>query len=522
MISHFAPYKYLLLPIIVGLIILSFGKLPFLNAHHGHDQGGYMYMGKAISEGMVPYRDLWDHKNPGLSYIHSVAYTLGADSIVTFRVIEFIWTVLTFLLFIAVLTRLYKTGPPVAIGLSILYFALILAHVDFATVDGGGYTESFLTLPNLLAVFLLLIYEKTKHPLLPLGIGVLLFASFMLKQSGVLLVLPVLYFLAAVWWKDRHQWRTSLRPIFKAWAFLSLGFFVPLVLLLWYFYAAGALPAYIDNTILFNKLYASGTTVLTKFLGSIYIAHQYTLGFPVTYFLFAAGIVTLLIRRNVYSYLLIGWFITDMIGITSTNKFYGHYYVQLFPVLSLIAGAGIISLTEASKTFLKEHRSIFIVILVPLFFLLFIPYISNPAMAYINKWSELRRHVMTENTTNVTPEILTYVDEHTDPNDTIYIWSSNQIYIYLRTDTWSASPYFHAIPFSATHAPGYATDDRWKELKQDLKEKKPKLILVNEASVKGIRDNPIVWEYITSHYTLGITIDDANGTTEIYLPNEAL
>ncbi len=492
--SHIqSPLKRFNLPIFIGVVILAIGRAPFFWSDFGHDQAGYMYMGKVIANGGVPFLDIWDHKNPGLSYIYSIVYRFGGESIATFRFVEFLWLAVTIVLFALLVKQLFKKASPTALGICVVYFSLMLAHIDFGTIDGGGYTESYLLLPNLLAVLLLLKYEKVKRPLIPIGIGVLLFFSFMIKQSVLLIVVPFLYFFLATLYKKTGDWKQAVLPVIKTWSQFSLGFFLPLVLLIVYFYFVGAIPAFIDNTITFNTLYGGGVTVLTKFLGSVYIAHNYTLGFPITYLLFVFGMIVLVTKRTTYSYLLIVWFIADIIGITSTNKFYGHYYIQVFPVLALIASAAIALLYDEMKNLLKQQRSLVIIAAVPLFFLLFIPYISNPSMAYINKWSELRRNVIKSNIHTAHPEMLAYVEEHSDPDDFILIWDSAQIYIYLMTNTWSPSSYFHGIPFSETHAPGYATNDHWLKFKSDVKKNRPKIILINETTIQGLKANPIMW-----------------------------
>lgn len=506
-----AKHKVLLISLAVALAILGFGKLPFLSADYGHDQAGYMYMGRAISQGELPFRDMWDHKNPGLAYINSVVYFLGGHTLETFRLFELFWMVLTLAAFVVLLRKLFKGEHLLGQGLGVVYFALIMTEISFSTADGGGYTETFMLLPALGALILLVHYEQHRRWFVPALVGLLIFCSFWIKQSGVVLALPALVFLAAVWMKEKKGWSSFL--------WLALGFFLPLGLMLVYFHFTGTFSSYIDNTIVFNQLYSGGDTWFDKFVGSIYILHQQALVHPITYLLAAFGAVALLARRHKYTCLVGVWFAADLIGVGITGKFFAHYYIQLFPALAILTAFGLITLAQAVPTYFKQHSTAFTLALFPFFLLVFIPFISTPTMNYILKWNDLRKHAHTYSVSNDSRELMAYVEDHTQPGDTIYIWDSSQIRVYLETGTYSSSRYFHGIPFSSKHAPGYAGGNRWLELKNDLQNNPPKVILVDEVTIQGLTTNKTVWDYVSTHYHLDKRIEDVHGPTDLYLPN---
>lgn len=514
----FIVSKSLFVPICIAIAILALGKLPFISAGYGHDQAGYMYEGRQIARGAIPYRDIFDHKNPGLPYFNAIVYSLGGNSLVIFRLVEFAWTVLTILIFSILLRKIFPKNNLIVLGFGIIYFSILLANINFSTVDGGGYTESYLLLPSLLAIILIIKYEKTRKKIILPWIGLLIFVSFMFKQSGITIVLPIIYYLSQINIKSGIKKLESVKTILLDWLYVGLEFLIPLGLFILYLFYKGALLSYLDNTITFNRFYSGTSTLADKILGSLYTTHQQALAYPISYFLLVLGLIYLVYRRTKYTWLIIVWLISDFIGIGLSGRFFGHYYIQAFPVLAIITTGGFVGLYQAINNNIKQNKSNLILLALPFFLLIFIPYFSTPTINYMLKWRGFQKSIVALNWSNHSPELIKYLKDYTKPNDYIYIWDSAQIYAYLDTGTVSSSHYYHGIPFSQNIAPGYVTTIRWEGLKRDLEIKPPTVILINETLLKGIKNNQIIWEYISSHYRLDKTIDDVNGHSELYLP----
>src|SRR3989344_9204546 len=134
----FIKQHSLILTLSICIFVLAIVKLPFLSANYGLDQTGYMYIGREISHGAIPYRDVWDHKTPGLPYLNAIIFTLGGKSLETFRIIEFTWVVTVLVFFLYLLKKIFsKNNPAVIFGT--LFLTYIFFDPVFSTNDGGGY-----------------------------------------------------------------------------------------------------------------------------------------------------------------------------------------------------------------------------------------------------------------------------------------------------------------------------------------------------------------------------------------------
>src|SRR5512143_2942089 len=68
---------------LVGLIILVVLLLfsPINTPILARDEGVFVYVGRAILEGKIPYRDVWDHKGPLIYYINALGLWIGPNSL---------------------------------------------------------------------------------------------------------------------------------------------------------------------------------------------------------------------------------------------------------------------------------------------------------------------------------------------------------------------------------------------------------------------------------------------------------
>jgi len=58
-----------LIPWVYLVLAAALVRLPSYLAPIGRDSGVFLYHGARILAGEVPYRDLWDHKPPGIYYL---------------------------------------------------------------------------------------------------------------------------------------------------------------------------------------------------------------------------------------------------------------------------------------------------------------------------------------------------------------------------------------------------------------------------------------------------------------------
>jgi len=80
----------------VGLLVASIFGVLTLVLPFGRDQGLYYYVGREWAlHGKIPYRDVYDHKTPGIYVLHALAIRLFGDHLWGIRVIDVLAVVLS-------------------------------------------------------------------------------------------------------------------------------------------------------------------------------------------------------------------------------------------------------------------------------------------------------------------------------------------------------------------------------------------------------------------------------------------
>ena len=66
-----------ILAVILGSLLIMSPYLPVFSENMDRDSGVFIYTGKQVLDGKIPYLDVWDHKGPLLYYINAFGLLLG-------------------------------------------------------------------------------------------------------------------------------------------------------------------------------------------------------------------------------------------------------------------------------------------------------------------------------------------------------------------------------------------------------------------------------------------------------------
>ncbi len=313
----------LFLALLVPLAVV----LPQLGAPLGYDDSVYVTVVRGIAEGLVPYRDVFDHKppliyawyaavlaiddSPGAIRL-SIAASLSATVAVTW------WT-----------ARAYFERP-VADAVA-LAFALT---TGLAAVSNNAAPMQLMLLPLTGALGLVLRWHARGDARLLVAAGVAGALAGLFKPV-VLPNLLVLGLLAIAW---RRSWADPLRYIAGGLATAAVAF-APFV-------ALGAARETFDAVVTFNREYVAATDVWgagERLEGGLRWA---LLVQPLTLLVLAT--VPLLARASRVggaatnererALVLGGWFLASLGGAASGGMFLPHYIVQVFPAGALLGG----------------------------------------------------------------------------------------------------------------------------------------------------------------------------------------
>lgn len=239
----------------VLLLLFSQFTTP-LNPYHGGDQSIFLVIGRGITDGLVPYRDLYDHKGVVLFLIEAAGWWLcpGKTGIFIIQTLFFavdiacVWKI----------CRLFSSEIRSAAG-TLLFCALFTG-----TIGGGNTCEEYALTLNLVPFYLYLRAlcgpaqdRKGLTSALALLSGVCMGLVFFIRMNDAALVLAILPVLVLLLWRERRFKLLLLQAL--CWA---AGFALCVAAVVSCFVCLGALDELLEGTFLHNVRYAlAGMTV---------------------------------------------------------------------------------------------------------------------------------------------------------------------------------------------------------------------------------------------------------------------
>ena len=434
------------------LLVLAFDS--FIGRHIG-DSSIYLYVGKGILEGEMPYVDRWDNKGPLFYLLNAVGFlvheTWGA------------WLVQGLFLLAAsafaflVFRRGFGTVPA--------FCALALFLVFYGKFSPpGNYTEQYAFLFQFLSLYLFLHSQAetddtpahVRFALLHLGIGVLGAATFLIRPN-----LVVLWLVIGLYWLVLRG--ASMRKL--AWAVLGGG--SVLLLVGAYFTAVGAMAALWSAVFGYN--FAHSTVTFNERISVL--IHLASAMFPVTLVVIAAwgiGIAVLVRNRTLphptkglLSLALISLPL-ELVSLSLSGFVFAHYYLTALPAAMLLLAFLVWLVIER----IPGPQSLLTLVLVSgtAFYSLSDIHIERLNKKYVTEG------VFVENSET---RLAKRIREVTEPEDYILAWGKGAN-LHLLSDRDAPTRYFFHHPLTKPH---YTTHAMRAEFLSDLKEHLPVLII---------------------------------------------
>lgn len=349
--------QHALLLLALGLAVVL--RIPnFYEPYWYGDEGIYLTIGQALNKGAQLYTDIVDHKTPIIYWLAQVGTQLN------FRILNFFWMAAATILFYLFVLRLSQRR--LAAGLATIIFALFttLPWFEGNIPNGELFVIGFVMLGAVLVsysnYFAKLVKPKTALRLDKKEFWLLLSAGAVFGL-GILTKVPALFDFAAFGAigffilantfnfapNQMKKWRPLLLAVVKQWGLLIAGALMPILLSALYFVAKGAGADYLQYGLLYNFHYAGNwglpfTNRLLVFAFSLQgkFAIAVALIFMAAFFkkLFKPGIQFLL-----------AWFVLALFASLLSNRPYPHYFLQVFPPLSLLVGILINDLIDLAR-----------------------------------------------------------------------------------------------------------------------------------------------------------------------------
>jgi hypothetical protein len=323
-----------------ALAVVAFSAFQILLFPFGRDQGIYALVGEGILKGLVPYRDLWDFKPPGIFFVYALAQGLFGKSMFAPRMLE----VLALLLVVWSAIRLADVffGNRTAGYLGGAVASLVHAQLEFWHTAQPETFGGVLTMVGL--VLTVSDGHRKTRVLRWLLVGCAFGAAALLKPplGGGALVC------AAYLAKREQQAAGSTRA--GAWPVLALlgGGIVPIALVGLWFLGRGGLPALVwtmgDFTPGYTALGWEGRHAPEMFY---YALIEALFKFSA---LAAAGLIAAItttpmhLREREGVFLILGVIAVHVTGIAMQGKFFPYHYAGTLPLIAFLGGLGLYKL----------------------------------------------------------------------------------------------------------------------------------------------------------------------------------
>lgn len=230
-------------------LALAFASVSVLRPF-GRDQGVHYFVGRAWLQGAIPYRDTFDHKPPGILFLHAAAISVLGDHMWSIRVLELACVVTLGLVCARLATPASCAVPCGVRGASVL--AACVLYFGFFDFWDTAQCEIWCTTAAMGAVCAALRARRAQPG--ALAAGLLCGAAALFKPSAVpLCALAGGAVLVRAWGASEERWHRSAAAAFR----FAVGALLPCALSVAYFAAKGALGEMIDVVVGANGYYVS-------------------------------------------------------------------------------------------------------------------------------------------------------------------------------------------------------------------------------------------------------------------------
>jgi hypothetical protein len=216
----------------------------------GRDQGLYYYVAREwMLRDQVPYRDVLDHKTPGIYMVHALAVKLFGEVMWGIRVLDMSGVLCTGLV---AATFAAPRGQPVPVGTR--GAAILAANLFFfGSLNFWDTSQSELWYSLLGVSSVMAARRFTADTRAQLAAGAFAGAALIMKPPAIWFVLIAIVVLVLRVLKRREHW---LKRLLLAGARFSGGVAAVVVPILGYFGVRGAWPAMLEIVVRSNALYA--------------------------------------------------------------------------------------------------------------------------------------------------------------------------------------------------------------------------------------------------------------------------
>ncbi|MDP9280909.1 MAG: glycosyltransferase family 39 protein [Chloroflexota bacterium] len=412
------------------------------------DSGVFFYAAQRLLDGGAPYRDIWDHKPPGVYFVDAVGLALAGRLGVW--LVQVASLILAALLGYRALRR--EFGAAAALVGSLAW--LVTLPRLFLEYGQTSFVEFYALPLQFGALFLL----KDRGARRGIAIGALGGAALVLKPTlaGLWIAIGLVTLL--------RERRSAVTPL----ALIAAGALLPVAIVAAWAAARGVLGEMVDQALVYNRAYAAFAPVSDR-VDAVLSGLRLTLPSGLAVVAVAGWLYAVVTRRFAPTLLGVALIAFPIeLALSTWGRGYHYYFIAWLPSMAILAAFAVSELQRVAH-----------------------PRIALPALALgVLAMSVLpallvTRLAITTDSGKATAAAA-FVAANTLPADTVLIWGSHTEVLVLAE---RRSPTRYVYQYAALSTRGYATPTRVEEFLADLQRARPVLIL--DASIESFVTPPL-------------------------------
>ena len=445
---------------VIFLLVFSWSTSPFFT-FYGYDSSIFRSMGRFTAEGLIPYRDFFDHKGPFVIFIEYIGYGIFKSDY-TLLLLQAIF--MTASLFgIYKIARLFLNNKKSII----LTFVSLAVCTFYISGQGGNSVEEwilpFLVWSSYFAVRFFA-YKEKEHSFkcsILYGITFAIAAFSRLTNALPILILALIILIYLI---KQKAWAN----IFKNILAVIIGALIITVPIFIWFIANGELKEMLYATFIFNFKYMKARSLVPDVMRILRHTARYLL--PI---IFAVVLQVAMIIKKKDVWLNVALLIQSIVAVAMqvTSALFPHYLIIWIPtiVITLILA---VKDSGAMKWLVRGYALVLVVVFAASVYLPFKrynDYLKDIATKYERACKDIGEHI---------------------PDKSKNILSvNNNPYIYLATDIKPCYKYFHTQDLHSSY--DAKTKAEWDKL---IQSNKADYMIVNKMA-----DYP-VYKYLKKNY----------------------
>lgn len=287
----------------------------------------FAYIGQGWAHGLLPYRDLWDHKPPGIFAVDAAVLRFWPDSFTALAFVESI--VILGVIFVACLLAREIDAQP---GIT-AFVTAIAANLEFYN-EGGNLTETYLLLPEILSAYMFVRFLRTGKLRDAFVSGLFAGIAAIFKPVGIA---PLLAALACSLFQQLRT-RALFGRFIKTSAALCLGAVAAWIPFVAYFWSKGLLGAMFFASFTYNFRYIGfGLKGIHKLAVLVFLEPAIVLVAAALVLAYMFLIKSREQRALPWLYLVL-WAGADISGGLAGGRYYPHYLLPAVVSLAVCFG----------------------------------------------------------------------------------------------------------------------------------------------------------------------------------------